>query len=270
MAQELWDDDAWFELASNQAEIARSTGVLVMLPHALDYLAGFYVQAGELGQVAELMAEVIGAARRHEGVVAALRAAARGAPTGREAVTRDCSADSSRGPRRASRAPRSPRPTTRLALLYNGLGQYERAFEPAERAADANEMIVSSWALPELVEAAVRSGQPEVARVAAARLAERTSASGTDWALGIEARARALVADDSAAEELYREAIERLGQSRMATHLARAQLSYGEWLRREHRRVDARAELRDGPRDVLRDGRRRLRRARAARAARHR
>ncbi len=245
VAMELWDDDAWFELASNQAEIARSTGVLVMLPHALDYLAGFYVQAGELGRVAELMAEssVLQVGMKAWWLpymplrVAALR--------GDEAVTRDVYGRLIEGAQARVEGAAVTSADHALALLYNGLGQYERAFEPAERAAGANEMIVSSWALPELVEAAVRSGRPEVARAAAARLAERTSASGTAWARGTEARARALVAEDSAAEELHREAIELLGQSRMATHLARARLSYGEWLRREHRRVDARAELRE-------------------------
>ena len=100
------------------------------------------------------------------------------------------------------------------------------------------------WSLTELVEAAVRSGQPARASDALARLSETTRASGTDWALGIEARSRALLSEGQAAENYYREAIERLGRTRMRPAAARAHLLYGEWLRREDRRRDARAELR--------------------------
>jgi DNA-binding CsgD family transcriptional regulator len=90
----------------------------------------------------------------------------------------------------------------------------------------------------------VRSGATDAAARALERLSERTSASGTDWALGIEATSRAISTDGPAAEPLYREAIERLGSSRGVVHLARARLLYGEWLRRENRRVDARDQLR--------------------------
>jgi ATP/maltotriose-dependent transcriptional regulator MalT len=100
------------------------------------------------------------------------------------------------------------------------------------------------WLLPELVEAAARSGEYEVATSAFKRLSERTRLSGTDWGLGIEARARALVSDDSVAEQFYREAIDRLGRCRASAHLARAHLLYGEWLRRQRRRIDAREQLR--------------------------
>ena len=100
------------------------------------------------------------------------------------------------------------------------------------------------WVLPELIEAAARAGDAELARDAVARLAESTQPAGTDWALGIEARCRALLSDGAAAEELYREAIDRLGRTRLRPELARAQLLYGEWLRRQNRRVDARDQLR--------------------------
>ena len=105
-------------------------------------------------------------------------------------------------------------------------------------------MHMSSWALSELVEAAARCGRPEAAADALGRLAEMARACGTDWVLGVEARARALVADPADADELHRQAIERLGRTRFRTELARAQLLYGEWLRREGRRVDARKQLR--------------------------
>jgi ATP/maltotriose-dependent transcriptional regulator MalT len=103
---------------------------------------------------------------------------------------------------------------------------------------------VSVWALPELVEATARVGDTRLAREALERLAATTQPAGTDFALGIEARSRALVSDGATAEELYREAIDRLGRTQLRPELARAQLLYGEWLRRQGRRVDAREQLR--------------------------
>jgi len=131
-----------------------------------------------------------------------------------------------------------------MAILYNGLGEYELACDAAQKAAAADEIATSPWALCELVEAATRSGQQEIARESLDQLRELTGASGTAWAKGTEARASALLEDGESAEDLHREAIGALGQSRMAAHLARARLSYGEWLRRENRRVDAREQLR--------------------------
>jgi len=110
--------------------------------------------------------------------------------------------------------------------------------------AAAGELVISSWALYELVEAAVRSHQRERAAEAARRLSEIAAASGTEWARGAAARSRALLADEDAADELYGEAIERLARTRMAAHLARARLCYGEWLRRRSRRIEARGQLR--------------------------
>jgi ATP/maltotriose-dependent transcriptional regulator MalT len=130
------------------------------------------------------------------------------------------------------------------AVLYNGLGQYAAALENAQRASAQDELHASVWSLPELVEAAVRSGKPELAADALERLRERTQVAGTEWALGIEARCAALLSEDAFAEGLYREAIERLGHCRVALDLARAHLLYGEWLRRRRRRVDAREQLR--------------------------
>jgi DNA-binding CsgD family transcriptional regulator len=130
------------------------------------------------------------------------------------------------------------------ALLYNGLGHHSAAVAPAESASAREELMVSVWSLPELVEAAARCGNAELAGDAMARLTERTTASGTNLAHGIRARALALVSEGEAAEELYREAVERLGRCRVALHLGRAHLLYGEWLRREQRRVDARQQLR--------------------------
>jgi DNA-binding CsgD family transcriptional regulator len=130
------------------------------------------------------------------------------------------------------------------AVLGNGLGRYADALAAAGQASeDTSAFHISMWALPELIEAAVRSGHTDVAGGALARLAEFTQASGTDFGLGIEARSRALVSGP-AAEDLYLEAIARLSRTQLRPELARAHLVYGEWLRREGRRVDARAQLR--------------------------
>ena len=130
------------------------------------------------------------------------------------------------------------------AVLYNGLGHYDQALAAAELVCQYDDVGVLGWSLAELVEAAVRSGQPARASDALQRLSETTRASGTDWALGTEARSRALLSEGETAENCYREAIERLGRTRMRPALARAHLLYGEWLRREGRRRDARAQLR--------------------------
>jgi DNA-binding CsgD family transcriptional regulator len=131
------------------------------------------------------------------------------------------------------------------AVLNNGLGNYEKAVTAVERATDyLGEMITPPWPAVELIEAAARSGRTDMAADVLRPLAEFTTASGTDWALGIEARSRALVSEGDAAERLYRESIERLGRTRIRADLARAHLLYGEWLRRRRRRIDAREQLR--------------------------
>jgi DNA-binding CsgD family transcriptional regulator len=131
------------------------------------------------------------------------------------------------------------------AVLHNGLGRYEQARAAALRVTEhPNDLSTSNWGMVELIEAAVRAGTTELAADAHRRLAEMTRVSGTDWGLGIAARSGALLADGELAEERYLEAIDRLGRSRIAVDLARAHLLYGEWLRRERRRLDARKQLR--------------------------
>jgi DNA-binding CsgD family transcriptional regulator len=130
------------------------------------------------------------------------------------------------------------------AVLYNGLGGYEAALAGARRACEHEDLGFFGWSLVELVEAGARSGASDEAAAALRQLGERTSAAGSQWALGIQARSRALLSDGPAADTLYREAIDRLGRCRIAVHLARAHLVYGEWLRREQRRVEAREHLR--------------------------
>jgi ATP/maltotriose-dependent transcriptional regulator MalT len=127
----------------------------------------------------------------------------------------------------------------------NGLGRYEEALEAAvEATAGTPQLFVAAWALCELIEAATRTGRAEQARDALERLDELTKATSADWALGIHAQSRALLSEGQAAERAYREAIDRLGRTRLRPHLARAHLLHGEWLRREGRRVDARQQLR--------------------------
>jgi DNA-binding CsgD family transcriptional regulator len=130
-------------------------------------------------------------------------------------------------------------------VLHNSLGRYQDALAAAQHAGeDTHASWWRDWGLVELIEAAARSGKPALAADALAQLSETTGASGTDWALGVEARSRALLTDGEAAEPLYREAIQRLERTRVRVELARAHLVYGEWLRRERRRLDAREQLR--------------------------
>jgi len=130
------------------------------------------------------------------------------------------------------------------ALLHNGCGRYAEALAAAQRGCEHDDVGLFAWSLVELIEAGVRSGATETTSAALDRLSGRTQASGSEWALGIEAGSRALLSDERHAEALYLEAIERLEHTRGMVHLARARLLYGEWLRRENRRVDAREQLR--------------------------
>ena len=130
------------------------------------------------------------------------------------------------------------------AVLCNGLGQYEEALVAACSATEYREVVAENWGLSELIEPATRTGRTGLATDALNRLGRKARAAGTGWALGIEARSRALLSGGDRAEGLFREAIGHLGRTRVRAELARTHLLYGEWLRRESRRVDARAQLR--------------------------
>jgi DNA-binding CsgD family transcriptional regulator len=241
LAQDIWDDELWFALATLGVRVARDTGALMLLPNALNHLAALDVHSGAFAAAAALADEV------------RLIAQATGLPP----------LDYSRYKLAATRGDREtvqglldgPMQDAEVrgegaamglhwalqALLHNGYGQYDKALERARTACEYDEVIAYNGALVELVEAGVRTGQTQEAAVAFERLCERTQASGTAWALGVEARSRGLLHDD---ERAYQEAVEQLTQSRAAVELARSRLVYGEWLRRENRRVDAREQLR--------------------------
>ena len=244
IAFDLFDDETTNTLATRSVELARERGALGVLPLALNYLATLRSFEGELDAAASLveeadaLADAIGAPRLvfgrftvlglrgDEAAVSALVDAAEPVATGRGEGVALTFCDYAR------------------ALVYNGLGRYEAALSLAASAAAQDEITISSiGALPELVEAAARSGQRDVATGALERLAERTQAAGTDLALGIEARSRALISEGPLAEDHYLDAIGRLSRTRLATAQARAHLVYGEWLRREGRRIDAREQL---------------------------
>jgi ATP/maltotriose-dependent transcriptional regulator MalT len=224
--------------------LARDAGAFTILPIALTYQAGVCVHAGEFSAASALIDEA-GALTEATGgadfaytslVLAAWRGKELRALELIEAGVRDATA---RGEGRAITLAEFA-----TSVLYNGLGRYPEALDAARRACERDDLNLSAWALTELVEAGARSGRPEVAADALRALSERTRPAGTDWALGIESRSRALLTHGPAAEASYREAIERLGRTRIVVHLARAHLLYGEWLRREKRRSEAREHLR--------------------------
>jgi DNA-binding CsgD family transcriptional regulator len=246
IAPELWDDWAWHELANRAVGDARDAGAVVALPMGLSCQACARVHAGEFDDAAALIeeaqaiSEATGSATMlfyASLVLAGWRGQEVAALDLIEAGIKDATA---RGEGRAIGVAEYA-----TAVLYNGLGRYETALAAARRACQYEDLGYFCWSLTELIEAAARAGDPEAGAHGVAVLAERTRASGTDWALGIEARSRALLSSGQAADDLYREAIQRLGHTQVAVHLARAQLVHGEWLRRENRRQDAREALRN-------------------------
>jgi DNA-binding CsgD family transcriptional regulator len=232
-------------LLTRHLDLVRQTGALTALPFVLATIGSQYASFGEL-RVAASYEEELRAACEATGIApfrygALFLAALRGREAELSELTRTTVSEAeARGEGLALTVAERV-----SAILYNGLGRYDAALAAARRAErhqpeDGQEI----WTLIELIEAAVRSGQPELAGGALERIVETTRASGTDWALGTQARCRALLSDGDAGERLYREAIERLGRTRGRVHLARAHLIYGEWLRRKRRRSDAREQLR--------------------------
>ena len=243
LAMDFWDDDACAAICTGLGRVARESGGLTILPLALNYSAAHQLHLGEFGIAEQLMREVetITAATRNvtAGDFSILLAAWRGdreTTYGLRAAAIE--AGTAHGEAFAVVAAEHA-----VAILHNGLGEYADAAAAAQRAYDLDMLGFGVWVLPELVEAAVRSGDRSAAELAYARLAELSRMSTTEWAQGIEAATHALLRDGDEAEELYHEAIDHLGRSRVIVLRNRAQLTYGEWLRREHRRVDARTQL---------------------------
>lgn len=241
----IWDYDTWEALTRKQVSIARQSGALTVLPLTLSTQAGVVLYAGNLADANSLIAEgdaIIDATDGRNVAYAQLALAAfRGREPDASRLIRTSAEDfTSRGEGMGLTLTQWA-----SAFLHNGLARYDVALAAAEQAAeDPHELWFSPWTMVELVEAAVRGGQLQRAGSALEVLCETTQASGTVWAQGVEARARALLADGEEAETLYREAIGHLQPTRLRVDLARTHLLYGERLRREQRRIDARAELR--------------------------
>jgi DNA-binding CsgD family transcriptional regulator len=242
-AADLFDDETWHRLVARQVQVAHDTGALSVLPVALVNLAHLQIFAGEFDAAAALMdqADAITDATGNARLANSLKflLAAYQDELGASMLIE--------GGLREATARGDGMFLTYLdyasAVLHNGLALYDAAMSAAQRASAQGHLSHSAWALPELVEAATRAGHVQVATAAMQDLSDRARASGTEWALGIEARSRALLAEGRIADDLYREAIERLSRCRVSVELARARLVYGEWLRRERRRIEAREQL---------------------------
>jgi DNA-binding CsgD family transcriptional regulator len=242
---QLWDDVGWQALSERHVRIARKTGALGDLPLALTQRIYLHLLMGELTAAASLVEEIEQTTVTTGSDLAPYGAVGLAALRGREAET-------------AYLIERTRTEVTErgegiglsvldwaAAVLYNGLGRYEDACTAALRvAARPHDLNPSMWVMAEVIEAAVRAGTPEVGADTHRRLVAIARASGTDWVLGVASRSGALLAEGPRAEDLYVEAIDRLGRTRIVVDLARAHLLYGEWLRRERRRKDARVELR--------------------------
>lgn len=244
VAVDLWDDESFYVLASRDVRLARQVGALTTLPPGLSALSSLLVLTGELDRAAALMTEEL-AITQAAGIPPLPNARLiLAAWRGHEAETTELHESLVREATERGEGATIGLAQVALAALHNGLGNYDQALAAASPPVEHDELTFSSVALPELVEAAVRSGRPEQAAGASDLLTERARASGTPWALGLAARSRALTGAGRSAEDDYREAIDHLGASRIVSHLARAHLVFGEWLRREGRRQDARGQLR--------------------------
>src|ERR1700685_1553944 len=244
LALELWDFESWYALAALQVQVAREAGALVQLQFAISNLGVHQLLAGELSTAERLIEEdgLIAEATGNPpiGYAAMLLAAWQG--LGQEAselirATVQIATEGGAGVLAGLADWAS-------AVLDNGLGRYDAARDAAQRAFAGDQLGFGPLVVPELAEAAARTGDVALVQAALDWLSERTLATPTEWVLGIEARLRALLGDGQVADGFYRESIERLGWARVRSQLARSHLLYGEWLRRQGRRLDAREQLR--------------------------
>ncbi|TGB39462.1 helix-turn-helix transcriptional regulator [Mycolicibacterium peregrinum] len=242
-AHEIWDDDLVDRLATDMICYARATGALAILPPAIAYQAGVQTHKGEFVTAARLMeeadsiSEAIGhrPMKYHKVELAAWRGDLTEAG---DLIEAGMAEGTAKGEGRLLGAAGYA-----AAVLYNGLGRYQEALTAAKRTCEFHDIGFYCWTLIELVEAAMRVGERDVAEDAVRRLERCTESSGTDWGLGVLAAARAVVADDTEAEVLFKESVERLSRTQIGVQLARTHLRYGEWLRRQKQRNSAREHL---------------------------
>ena len=244
IATELWDFESGFALAARQVQTARDRGALVHLQFALSYLGLLHVLIGDLGATERLIEEdrLIAEATGNPPVTYAAMMLA--AWQGQEHVASKLISATIQIASERGTGWMASRAACASAVLYNGLGQYELARDAAREAFEADHLGFGHLVVAELAEAAARTGHAALVQAALDWLSERTRVTPTAWALGIEARLQALLSDGRAADHWYRESIEQLRRTRVRAQLARSYLLYGEWLRRERRRSEARAQLR--------------------------
>jgi DNA-binding CsgD family transcriptional regulator len=243
-AMALWDEDGVRAIAVRQLRLARDVGALDGLPNNLGALAYDDIFRGDLEAADSLIAEANAVCEATGNRIAPYPATLLAALRGNQAELTPLIEAALAAAEAGGQGGAATQAHWAAAILHNGLGRYADALAAAERATRDAHWFSSNRAAPELIEAAVRTGSTLAAPAALERLAETTQAGGTDYGLGLEARSRALLSRGDAAEGWYREAIDRLGRTPLRPDLARAHLLYGEWLRREGRRVDARGQLR--------------------------
>lgn len=240
-----WDLDTCLAVATRGVQAARESGALTVLAVSLNVMAQAVALGGDLTQVASLVDDANVVTEATATQVAPYGALVMAGLKGREADASPLIEGTIKQATAGGQGTAVQYGHWANSLLLNGLGRYPEALRAAKQASDdTQELFVSAWAASEVIEAAVRSGEIELARESFERLAIATDVAPTGWARGIKARARAQLEEGDGAEALYREAVERLGRTRLRPDTARAHLLYGEWLRREGRRVDARAQLR--------------------------
>jgi DNA-binding CsgD family transcriptional regulator len=243
-AAELWDHESWNALTARLVRMVRDAGALSELPLVLNSRIVALLFAGEKAAAAALVEEVRAVQEATGSSIAPYGAMVHAALQGRETPARELIDATITDVGQRGEGIGAMVAFWAMALLNNGLGRHEEALAPARKAsAYPVELGPASWGAIELVEAAVRCGETRIAGAAFERLTETTGATGTDWALGVESRSRALLgAGDT--DEHYRRAIDHLARTRLKVELARTHLLYGEWLRSEGRRTDARTHLR--------------------------
>jgi DNA-binding CsgD family transcriptional regulator/tetratricopeptide (TPR) repeat protein len=241
----IWDDDGEREISARQVQLVRDAGALAELPLHLTILGLARAWSGDFADAASLIGEAENVAMATGSAFSPFTSLRLLALQGREDEAATLIASAIGLADVGGPGILAVQAHWAAAVLNNGLARYKEAASAARQAtSNTFEPWISAWALAELVEAVARNGDPESARHALERLAETTQLCGTDFALGIEARCRALLTDGGPAEELYRDAISRLSRTQLRPEVARAHLLYGEWLRRDGRRIDARAQLR--------------------------